>query len=756
MRPLRVQRLETREVPAGVFTFTDVDGDAVTVRTSKGGNADLAAAGVIHLAPAGNGMQFEELDLSLNAGTFAGTSVTIAATRVGNGDGLVHVGFIDATGGADGDALDLGAVTIDGDLGRIIAGDAATTTPGVALLAAQSLGRFGSSTQAGGVGGLQTNITGALGALRVAGDAVGAFVNVVGGPDAKVGSVFIGGSLLGTGVANSGKVLGDGDIGPVTIGHDLQGGAGSLSGRISTDGSIASVIIGGSIRYGAGNDTGVVNALGNLGPVRVAGDVVGEAPSSGQIRAGGALAALTVGGSLVGGAGDYSGQVLSGGDMGPVKVGGNVRAAGGAETGKVVTGGRLARLTVGGSIIGGAGDQDTVAGQVAQVRAADSIGSIRIGGSLLGGAGDRTAAIETLGTIGAVRIGGDLRGGGGFGSGVVFAVDDLASISVGGSLIGGDASSSGNIKGENVSTVRIGGDVRGGAGGLSGLILVARAGTLVVGGSLVGGNNDGGSDVSDTGRLVGDSAGLIRIAGDVRGGSLTGAGNLSSSGSIGVGHVGRLEIGGSVVAGTDTGLGELRFSGAIRGTDFGEFVVRGSLIGNRVGDGQDVRIQARGAMPLGGTTDSAFKSIVIGGRVEYARILAGYSGGTGVGGDGGVNADAQIGSVTVGGDWIASDLAAGATDGGDGFGNFNDDPLSGMTVKDFDLVVSRIGSIVIKGQAMGTIAAVNAADRYGFVAQQIGSLKIGSTVFSLDPGIANDGFDVGVTADLRVREVSLL
>jgi hypothetical protein len=38
-----VEPLETRIAPAAIFTFIDVDGDAVTVKTSKGTNADLAA-----------------------------------------------------------------------------------------------------------------------------------------------------------------------------------------------------------------------------------------------------------------------------------------------------------------------------------------------------------------------------------------------------------------------------------------------------------------------------------------------------------------------------------------------------------------------------------------------------------------------------------------------------------------------------------------------------------------------------------------
>ena len=38
----RIEPLEARIAPAGVFTYIDVDGDLVTIKTSKGTNTQLA------------------------------------------------------------------------------------------------------------------------------------------------------------------------------------------------------------------------------------------------------------------------------------------------------------------------------------------------------------------------------------------------------------------------------------------------------------------------------------------------------------------------------------------------------------------------------------------------------------------------------------------------------------------------------------------------------------------------------------------
>src|SRR6185369_15527998 len=70
--------------------------------------------------------QLEKIDLqALNQA--AGTSITVPATpsAANGGDGFANVGEIYALN------EDLGSVSIDGDLGRIVCGDATTTTTGL-------------------------------------------------------------------------------------------------------------------------------------------------------------------------------------------------------------------------------------------------------------------------------------------------------------------------------------------------------------------------------------------------------------------------------------------------------------------------------------------------------------------------------------------------------------------------------------------------------------------------------------------------
>ena len=216
-------------------------------------------------------------------------------------------------------------------------------------------------------------------------------------------------------------------------------------------------------------------------------------------------------------------------------------------------------------------------------------------------------------------------------------------------------------------------------------------------------------------------------------------------------RIGSLFIGGSILAGTNSGTGTLIDSGSVRvADDIGSIVVKGSLIGNTT---NPVIITARGQAVPTATADVAIKSLTVSGRVEHADILAGYfPGGIPLAG----NADAQIGAVVVG-DWIASNLVAGVQDDNDAgrdvfFGDGDDRKITGGT--DQPGLISKIAGIVIKGTARGTIGG---SDHFGFVAQQIGSFKIGATAFPLAPGPATDlaGLLVGITGDLRVREVAL-
>jgi hypothetical protein len=420
---LALQSLESRETPAVTIvnphtaTFTDIDGDLATVKVWAG----TLTAGLFTTAPKGLGDQLEEINLS--GGGFDHATLTITAKRGPTGDGLVNVGYINSTG------HDLGSVTVAGDLGQIDAGDAVTTTPAVKSLAVRSMGRYGLDTQILG-GSLESDFNGALAKLAVKGDVAGAVVNVIGGVNGTIGSVTIGGSLVGGAGPDKGWILAGGDIGPVRVGHDIVGGAVEPSGEISTLGKLAGVTIGGSLIGGASRQSGIIFAA-DIGPVRVGHDIVaGAVAATGVIISFGNLAGVTVGGSLIGGVGTNSGSILSTGDLGPVKigqdvVGGSISGTAGDvdSSGSVLShGGRIASVYIGGSIISGV--DTSTAGSLtndATIRAGNDLGSVTVRGSLVGNSnpnGDSPVIISARGqavpgattdvAIGKISIGGQV------------------------------------------------------------------------------------------------------------------------------------------------------------------------------------------------------------------------------------------------------------------------------------------------------------------------------------------------------------
>jgi hypothetical protein len=703
---LAVEELEPRRAPAVLVnahtvTFTDVDGDQATVKTSRG-TFSLAQ---FTFAASGVGEQLQQLDLH-DQPAFAGAKLTITAKPAAGGDGFVNVGAIIARDFGGGVGIDLGAVTVQGDLGRITAGDSTTATRGLKALAVQSLGHLGTATQAAG-GSLESDILGALGSLQVNANIEGALVFVQGGADGQIGKVTIGGSLIGGDGVGSGEIFALGDLGPVRIAGDVRGGAGGASGVISAGGQLVGITIGGSL-IGGGEGSGKIFALGDLGPVRIAGDVRGGAgESSGVIWTSGLVVGITIGGSLIGGGGRLSGHVEAGSGVGPVRIAG-------VYSGSILTPSQVARVTIGGSLIGAGGFAS---------------GEIFPGGGL-----------------GPVTVQGNVQGGAGDFSGSFLANNNVARFTIGGSLIGGGGRDSGRIStlGE-LGPVRIAGDVRGGAGESSGMIGagVGLAGVRI-GGSLIG----GGGDVSGAIRSQFD-IGRVSIGGDIQGGSVSGTASVNGSGFIQGQRLAKVVIGGSVIAGSNTGTGTLNDSGAILAVnDIGSISVGDSLVGNST---NPVLISARGQAAPAPGRDLAIGQLTVAGRVDHALILAGYDTSTSPSPFGqGVNADAQIGTIRVGGDWIASSVAAGAAPGAHGFGS-GDSKLSGSFVTDAPRTLSRICSIVIAGQAQGTVGG---SDSFGFVAERVGSLRVGGTLIGLTRGPHNDhGVLVGATGDLFVDEV---
>ena len=625
---MNIEPLESRIAPASL-TFGDVDGDNVIITISKGDVNDIA--GAILLSPfQGLGQQLRQLDLTTApAGTFDGASITITATPNSDhaGDGYVNVGYIKATG------IDLGAVTIDGDLAKLGAGDATLTTSGVKSLSVVSLGRFGTTT---GAPDVFTAIQGPLGSLKIAHDMVGGVSAGV------VGSAKVGGSMLGS-------LFGSAGLGPVTIGGDFSGYLQAAK--------LAGVTIGGSL-LGKGSG-GTINSSGDVGLVKIAGDFRAESNTGASINVGGKLAGVSIGRSFIGAIG--TGAISSVGDMGPVKIGGDFReeTSGG---GQIYCGANLASVSIGGSVIGDA---------------------------------PNSAKITSVGNMGPVKIGGDLIGGGGDNSGQIKSGGKLASVTIRGSILGGEGSFSGHL--------------------------------------------------FSTGDM-----GAVKIGGDLRGGSPANGGNPLpvGSGYIEGARIASIFIGGSIITGFDFNAGQASSKNAsIRAhDDIGSLTVKGSLVGNSNGDDVPVIISARGHRGVSATskTDVAIGKITIGGRVDFAIIEAGYDVDLI-----GINADAQVGTVTVGSDWISSNLLAGVRDAGDGFGNSSDVKISGGGVKDnadASGAISTIASVIIKGHAIGTTAAGDFLT-FGIEAQQLGTVKVGGATVALRAGAGNDVMSPGNVAN---------
>ncbi len=678
-----IEPLEARIAPAVVIptfstdgrsaTWTDVDGDEVTLKITKG---SLDATNVILESGPIQGAVLHALNIT--ATEFSGTNITITAARddAAGGNNSVNVGFINA------DGIPLGAVKISGDLARINAGLETLTTksaPAVKSLSVFSMGLVDDFTLAQ-PGALLSELSGKVGAFTVKSSIKGADINVTGGVLGQIASLRIGGSLIGTADADSGSIVTSGSIGKVQINGNVEGGDGQRSGSIEAGGNIASLTINGSIFGGKSaipetDGSGVVRADGSIGKVLVKGSIVGGTQEdSGVLAAGGNVSSVTINGSIQGGdAGTHSGAVTIGGNVGAFSVRG-----------------------------------------------------------ITGGDADQSGYVEISGIAKSVSIIGTLQGGGGNESGFIKLGTDVGDVmkkvTVTGDIVGDTGSLSGGIRATNLSSLLIGRSLQGGTGDQSGVILV----------------NVALSQLKITGNVIGGD--LLPDASDA----------LSKSAYIAAGTLGKAEIGGSIRTGIDYNSlpgRDLLDNASIRvANQLGSLVVKGSIEGNA---DAHVLITARGeaVLPQNATKDVALGSMQVGGSVLFAEILAGYDQDLNLG-SAAKNPNAQIGKVNVTGDWVASNLVAGAAhstivaDGTD---------LKSPGVDNPD-ITSIIASVIIGGQISGT--ADTTLDHYGFVAQEITQFKIGSSTLLLNTGAGNDNdpntprYNFGSTDDVRLFELA--
>jgi hypothetical protein len=503
------------------------------------------------------------------------------------------------------------------------------------------------------------------------------------------------GAAPADGLVNVGEIDASGiDLGTLSVKGDL--------GKIIA-GSAPSVV---SIKSLTANSLGVHGTTtgapdlqdiiaGSLGPLKVQSDVDGVflQVSSGNI------ASITVGGSLIGGAADHSGEIQTS-KVGAVKIGGDFIGGGGFGTGSFFAADALS-FTLGGSLRGGSGFASGTVGL-------GNTTVVKIGGSLVGNTGDDSAAFGIQNAT-SVTVRGSVEGGAGTGSGIISSTFTVTNLTVEGSLLGGPSGrSAGEISCQKVGTLKLMGDLTGGGNDPAGEIAVTTAGTIIVGGSIFGKNNN------DTGAIVGRTIGSVIVDGSING------------------HGGALN--------TDVGQGGLG-SGLISATTLGSVFVGGDMDGAFI-DVDGISTPATAAKAL------ALKSVTVGGSIENSEIIVGTF----------TNPDVQIGSVTVHGDWVASSLVVGVqnlgTDdavGGSGtaadnvnFGDAHDAVIPGGSAA----IVAKIGSIIIGGQVTGTVGGT---DHFGFVAEQIGSFKVGGTFIPLNPSPSSR--DIGPTGDVSIHEV---
>jgi hypothetical protein len=407
-----LQALETRETPATLMsptmvTYQDTDGDNVTVRFSKPVLTAANVNTVFHFnvdGVFGNSLakqQLWEIDLAALGNAAQGTAASVLAARslVHGGNGMANVGHVDATG------IDLGSVVVDGDLGRINVGDANTTTRSLASLTVQSMGRFGTTTQAPG-GDLESDIKGATGSITVKSDFNGARISTNNG--GHVGTIAIGGSIIGGALVGSGLFSVYGNIGSVTVKGNFIGGTSSSAGEILCLGKIGSLTVGGSL-IGGSDVTGGVQSQYGIGTVKIAGDLVGgTGMMSGQIYAwapGATIGSVTIGGSVIGGTNQLSGSIYSSTNIGPVTINGGLHGGTGAKSGSIesVTG-NLGPIVIRGSVIGGSGQASGT------IKSAHKIAGITIGGSISTGGNAGSGHVLALGNIGPILVKGSLAG----------------------------------------------------------------------------------------------------------------------------------------------------------------------------------------------------------------------------------------------------------------------------------------------------------------------------------------------------------
>jgi len=331
-------------------------------------------------------------------------AVTVGSVTVA---GDVYGGTGTASGAIQG-GLSLSKVTIQGSL---IGGNFTAGSPSGADLAGLVFGgKIGSvliGTNIYGGSGLnsgQVLSPGAIQKVVVMGDIRGGTA----GASATAGSSgAINGNALGS-VVIEGSLMG----GNLVLGDTNQ--TGNDDGVISSATTIGSLYIGGNVIGGSGANSGFISTqTGGVGSLVIAGKseglVGGSGSTSGALSIDGPVTKLMLAQNLTGGSGANSGSMSINGGVGSLAIGGDVMGGTADNTATISVFGLLKTTTIAGSVEGSSSGATklTNTGYIQ----ADNIGTMVIGGDLISGTAgsgglDTSGAIRATDAIGSITLGG--------------------------------------------------------------------------------------------------------------------------------------------------------------------------------------------------------------------------------------------------------------------------------------------------------------------------------------------------------------
>lgn len=777
----QLQLIDFTKFPTSAATGSSMNGVGMTIiATQKDGGNGLVDVGAIKATGVSVGKLVIDGDLGQIDAGGASLKVGIASLTVdsiGKRGTSTQIQVVLPTSDNPGPDListitgELTALNVLGDVKdarvRVIDGKSGTTVTSAAkivnvTIGGSLIGRTAVETASDDTGVIECDRT--IGTVKIGTTAT---QGIIGGGGANSGrisagatiaNVTIAGSLTGGGGANSGTITSSGTIAALSIGGDLAGGSGASSGLVRSYGNITSLTIGDDLIAGTGAGSGFVRALGSISKLVIKGDV--DAVSTAGSGAGSAgvfantLPLVTVNGSILGGAGSGSAVIESARTIGAtvaatattpevttgITVGGNIAGGVGDGSGAIIADGMLKLASIKGHLTGGSGKQSGVIRSGTDTFQTGDIRKISVAGGIAGGIGDSSGSIIAGGVLGSVSLGSVLaptadvlEGGDGNFSGTISAHGRIGTVKVIGNVVGGNGSQSGALlsyersapEGDlpgSIGTVSISGSLTGGGGSESGRIRADGALAALTVGSWAGGTGAGSGTLVTGAGLLGDgNSGAIRILGD-----LTKAAATPGAGSVDFLIGGKLK---SFFVGGDTTSATLRVAEDVASLNF-------------IGEVTGSKVTALGQELHTATTDVAIGKLTVGGSVVGSSFLAGYNV-SGVG----ANPDAQIGAVSVIGNWSNSNLVAGVIEGTDvGFGNALDVKASG---DDTATIVSKIASVVIGG----SVTAVSGGQHFGFVAQLVGKMKVGSTVYALN---ATGGQVFDVSDGVSIREVAIV